>query len=155
MQTDTTTPYPDPQPLPRMTEADIAAAREKIARYLAESTHLGLSLTVRPITGQVMRLAGQIGLDLDALGRADDESQSDEAYFDHFTLAFWLLAAPIDRVSHVILGSLGHQTPQEEAAEFALRHLTSLPLERAALRAFIARWLEYRIEMAILQQAEA
>jgi len=144
---------PDPeslaQPLPRMTDADVAAAREKIRAYLAESETSGI--TLRPITGQILRLASQIGLDLEALGRADDDDQSDEDYFEKVMMAVWILSADIETVVYVC-GSKDPLTPRDEAAGHALKHLPTLAQERAALRAFIARWLEYRIELQILQQ---
>jgi hypothetical protein len=144
---------PDPeslaQPLPRMTDADVAAAREKIRAYLAESEASGINL--RPITGQILRLSSMVGLDLEALGRADDDDQSDEDYFEEVMLAVWILSAGIETVVYVC-GSGDRSNARDEASGYALKHLPTLAQERAALRAFIARWLEYRIELQILQQ---
>lgn len=133
-----------------MSEADIAAARAKIESYLKESLEHGIAL--RPINGQAMRLASRVGLDLDALGRADDEAQSDEDYFDQCTVAFWLLGAPLDEVLASI--DVEPEGVRLAACGWSMRHLPSLAHERAALRAFVARWLEYRVEMQILQQVQ-
>lgn len=144
-QNDTT----GPAPLPRMSEAEIAAAREKIAGYLEEAAANGIRL--RAITGQVMRLAGQAGIDLEALG-GDIDGIDDEAYYEQVVRAAWLLMADESRVVEECLKGAEDNEIAHEASLWALRELDSIEKEGAVLRAFIARWLEYRIEMQILRQ---
>ena len=148
MDTDPTTPLAAEAPLPRMTDADIAAARDRIAAYVADSAAAGI--TLRPITGQVIRLAAGAGIDLERLGGDIDEIP-DEEYYDQIVRVGWLLSAPLPDV--VAVCQAGSATAlAREASLWALETAGTVEQEGALMRAFIARWLEYRVEMQILRQ---
>lgn len=146
---ETPTANPTAAPLPRMTDAEITAAREKIAAHLQQCQTAGVSL--RPITGQVIRLASRIGLDLEALGR-DIDAIEDQAYFDQVILAAWLLTEDLACVVETCHDAKAADLARQEADLWALGNLDSIEREGAVLRAFVARWLEYRVEMQILKQ---
>lgn len=129
----------------RMTESEIAEAREKIRGYLDAAKSEGIDL--RPITGQTLRLASQAKLDLERLGSDIDEID-DDAYFDQIVQAGCLLAAPVEDVVPICMaGDL-----VTASVIWSLENLSSIAKEQALVRAFIARWLEYRVEMQILKQ---
>jgi hypothetical protein len=138
---------PAAAPMPRMTPEQIEAAREKIAGYLAEAEAQGIAL--RPITGQVMRLAKKIDLDLERLG-ADIDAIPDDDYFDQVIQAAWLLTE--DPAAVVAACHEGEEIACLEAELWAMGNLATIEREGAVLRCFVARWLEYRVEMQILKQ---
>lgn len=133
--------------MPRLSESDIASAREKIAAYLADAQSHGIAL--RPITGQIIRLAARAELDLEQLG-ADIDEIDDEVYFESVTLAAWMLCE--DPAAVIAAVAEGPDVARNEAQLWAMGHLDTIEREGAAMRCFIARWLEYRVEMQILKQ---
>jgi len=148
---DENAPQPAAAPMPRMTPEQIEAARAKIEGYLKKSVESGINL--RPITGQTIRLARQVGIDLERLGQDIDEID-DDVYFDQVMQAGWLLSAPTQEVAETCMSGAVGSVPRI-VATWSLKNLPTVAQENALMRAFIARWLEYRVEMQILRQSQS
>ena len=135
---------------PTITDADIAAASVKILPYLTEAAEHGIAL--RPITGLMLRLGDQFGVDINAVGevtyqtadKAEDEEL--EIYYDQLMLAVWVLAEKDAILTDC--AAEGGKSPERAYMRWKLSHLNSLAAEAAAMRAFIGRWIEHRLEMA-------
>lgn len=141
-------------PIPRMTEEQLSEARARIASYLEDAGTQGINL--RPITGQTLRLASQAGLDIERLG-SDIDEMDDGDYYDQVVQAAWMLSAEPKQVVSICQACSYHadlEALASEAAEWALTALGTIEREHALVRAFIARWLEYRIEMHALRGLE-
>ena len=137
---DDTTTKPD--------EAAITAAAERWLPHLEEAQKMGLNF--RQITGGVLRDGDRIGVDIDFVGEQgfDGGGMDDDKFFDQLMLACWLLCDDPDHISHAIVNG-------EEATEKALRrwqaeHVISIRAEVVAMKAFLARWIEHRLEMAVV-----
>lgn len=103
----------------------------------------GLGLCLRPITGLVDRRARKLGVDLDALGNAEENGMDDLVYYDQMMVAIWLIGAEEEEIAAALEAGTGAKA----AEAWYAKRLTSLAHERAAMRAFMARWLEYRVEL--------
>ena len=130
------------------TAAPADAFAEKFEVYLAAARELGLDL--RPITGYMLRCGDQFGIDLNAVGEVADEKeeerQSVEDYYDELMRAVWLLCE--DQQTLIDLTGAESAAIDRAFARWAMAHLTTLPIEAAAMKAFVARWYEHRLEMA-------
>lgn len=112
-----------------------------ISPYLDEAITLGLNF--RPITGLTVKRATRLGIDLDELGKAADSSLPDDVYHDHVMLVSWLLCAPEDEIA----AATYNENEQTVAEAWQAAHVTTISREAAAMRAFMCRWLEYRVEL--------
>jgi hypothetical protein len=129
-------------------EAAITEAAEKWIPHLEEAQKMGLNF--RQITGGVLRDGDRIGVDIDFVGEQgfDGGGLEDDKFFDQLMLACWLLCEEPDQISQAIAGG-------EKATSLALRrwqteHMFSIRAEVTAMKAFLARWIEHRLEMAVV-----
>ena len=149
-------PSPTMETLPP-TDIDPEAAlmAEKIAPYLEAAEKHGLHL--RPITGLMLRLGDQFGIDLIAVGELQDGAGEDadaeriQTYYDELMDAVWLLCETEDTL--VAIAAEGGSAAKSACLRWKLSHLTSQAAEAAAMRAFIGRWWQHRYEMARLYGA--
>lgn len=126
-----------------MSESTKTAA-EAIAPVLEEAVALGLSF--RTITGLTVKRAKRLGVDMDEIGLASESTLSDEIYQEHVMLASWLLCAEEAEISDAIERADAPAVCERWQAE----NVTTLAHEKVIYRAFMARWLEYRVEMVRL-----
>lgn len=122
----------------------------ELQQYLASAEAHGIVL--RPITGLMLRLGDQFGIDIDAVGsvRSDDDGAPADEYYDQLSRAVWLLAE--DAETLVRVAAEGRAAADAAFLRWRLQHFTSLEAEAAAMRAFVARWFEHRLEMARLYE---
>lgn len=122
---------------------ETSAMETVLSPVLAAAANVGISL--RPITGNDIRRAATLGIDLDELGTDPGEGDDipDDAYYDQVTTACWLLAAdPAE-----IRVAMANATTEIEVEAWRDECLVSIEKEKTAIEAFMARWLEYRVEM--------
>jgi len=141
MTTPTTT---DPAPV-----GDLTEALEKLHPYYEQALKHGIVL--RPITGLMLRLGDMFGVDIDAVGEEtteNPESKGDNEFYDALTRAVWVLAEKEEILVEVAAAGL---LPANAALlRWKLKHFTCLEAEAGAMRAFVARWFEHRVEMTKL-----
>lgn len=128
----------------------LTAALDKLTPYLDAAKAHGIEL--RPITGLMLRLGDQFGIDLDAVGAVRQEDAESYAvpleYYDELSKAVWLLAEDESVLADVAGGD--REDVDSAARVWQLQHFKTMDAEAAAMRAFIARWYEHRLEMARL-----
>lgn len=108
----------------------------------------GLGLVFRELNGVAVRLGEDAGVDLNAVGEIgfdDPDSMPDEEFYDNTMMACWVLC----EVPEVIIEALaeGGKAPEMAFRSWMMNHLTSVKAECVAMKAFLARWVEYRIEL--------
>jgi len=120
-----------------------SAVETILSPVLAAAEDMGLAL--RPITGNDIRRAEKLGIDLDELGVDPGEGDAipDGLYYDQVTTACWLLAADPSEIRV----ALANGTADVEVDAWRDECLSSIQKEKTAIEAFMARWLEYRVEM--------
>lgn len=132
------------------TDEGLADALAKLEPYLERAREFGIDL--RPITGLMLRLGDQFGIDLDAVGavRQEGADQVPESYYDEMTRAIWLLAEREEVLAEVA----GDEKAFAAALlRWKLKFFKTMEAEAAAMKGFIARWYEHRLEMARLYGA--
>lgn len=112
-----------------------------ISPYLDQAREHGLEF--REMVGLTVKRATRLGIDVDALGQVEDGSLDDEIYYEQTMTVAWLLAAPEEAIASAIRAG----NVPGEVEKWQSESLPSLALEAIAMRCFMARWLEYRVEM--------
>lgn len=123
---------------------------EKIDPLVKAAAELGICL--RPITGLMLRLGDQFGVDINAVGEVKAEADGDPAepsdeYYDQLMLAVWILSEDEDVLADLVADG-GPKATARAHARWKMKYLTSVATEAVVMKAFIARWYEMRIEMA-------
>jgi hypothetical protein len=123
---------------------------EKLSPYLEAAEAHGMRL--RPITGLMLRLGDQFGVDIDAVGEVGQDAATEgdppDEYYDQLAMAVWVLAENEETLVDAAAG--GHTVAERAFLRWKLAHFTSHEAEASAMRAFVARWFEHRLEMARL-----
>lgn len=130
-----------PEDTPSSPVAD--AVENILSPAILAAAEKGISL--RPITGKDIRRAEKLGIDLDELGTDPGEADTipEGDYYDQVMTACWLLAADVAEIRV----SLANGTHEAEIEAWKDENLLSIHHEKASIEAFMARWLEYRVEM--------
>lgn len=129
-------------PVKKAAEADeFQQVLDKLMEASAKAVELGIGS--KPITGLLVRRAKAMGVDLERLG-AEPEEFSDEEFYLDLVRVCWLMNARPSEVSE----ALNDGTAAKRAEEWAETRLVSIAHEAAALRMFVARWMEYRVALA-------
>lgn len=137
-------------PDPKISDEALAACAEKIKPYLEAAAAFGIA--PRPITGLMLRLGESLGVDIGAVGQVSDAEGDPNAYYDDIMKAVWVLSENDDVLSAC---ALGEKSVESALLAWKLKHLVSQKAETAAMRAFVGRWIEHRLEMAHVFGVEA
>lgn len=127
----------------KISDEALAACAEKIKPYLDAA--LAYDIAPRPITGLMLRLGEQLGVDIGAVGGVTEADGDADAYYDDVMKAVWVLSEKDETITACVLGEL---STESVLLKWKLQYLTSQKAEKAAMRAFVGRWIEHRLEMA-------
>jgi|GEM_PF-2883791 len=118
-----------------------------LAPHLEKALEYGIN--PRAITGSMLQLAAKLEIDIEAVGMVTEEltdQPADEFCDDLFEVVWFLCENP-----ETLVSLKGDAKAINDASEiWRLKHLTSIAAEAAAMRAFVARWTEHRLQMAIV-----
>lgn len=127
----------------------IEATRARVEPYVAAAAEAGMNFRV--INGLMVRIGENLDIDIDAIGsqtyRAkDDDGVSDDAFYDDFMRACWLLCEDEEALLDAEEG--GPKSVKRAFRRWQLKTLKTPAIEHLAMKAFIARWFEWRLESA-------
>lgn len=127
----------------------IEATRERVTPYITAAAEAGMHF--RTITGLMVRLGESLGIDIDAIGSQtfgakDDDGIPDDKFYDEMMKACWLLCA--DESALIDAEEEGGKAVQRAFRAWQLKTFTTTEVEFLAMKAFLARWFEWRLESA-------
>lgn len=134
----------------KISDEALAACAEKIKPYLEAAAAFGIA--PRPITGLALRIGHDLGLDIGAVGGVTEAEGNPDGYYEDVMKAVWILSDDEETIANCVLGEI---STARTLLRWKQKHLTCQKAESAAMKAFVGRWIEHRLEMANVYGIEA